>query len=176
MEAYYDEKTKRWVFPGEDPDEAAPAAPSMPPTASQLAAPGPSPQQPTHGPEANDPLAALMAPPPSFVGATKRAMSGAAPGAGPPKMGGGIGAGVGGGPPTMGAGGGPPTMGAGPPTGGLNWASKGAPPMSTWGGNRGPVKSPFAVARKSTASMPKAPSSTSSTPGEGESVSGGGDG
>lgn len=165
MEAYYDEKTKRWVFPGEDPDEAAPAAPSMPPTASQLAAPGLSAPQPTPEPVANDPLAALMAPPPSFVGPTKLTMSGAAPGGGPPKM---SGAGAG-------AGGGPPTMGSGPPTGGLSWASKGAPPM-TWGGNRGPVKSPFAVARKSTASMPKAPSSTSSTAGEGESVSGRGDG
>lgn len=159
MEAYYDEKAKRWVFPGEDPDDAAPAAPSMPPTASELAAPGPSAPKPTSGLEANDPLAALMAPPPaSFVGATKVAMPGAAPGGGPPTMSGVVGAGV------------------GPPTGGLSWASKGAPPMSTWGGSRGPVKSPFAVARKSTASMPKAPSSASSTVGEGESVSGGGDG
>ena len=59
MQAYYDEKRKVWVFPGEDPDEKAkPVGP--PPTAPiieedrAVSCPAPAPA---------DPLAAMMAPP-----------------------------------------------------------------------------------------------------------------
>lgn len=61
MEAYYDEKLKRWIFPGDDPAEVAkPLGP--PPTIPSKrdideTKPG------THTPARNDPLAALMAPP-----------------------------------------------------------------------------------------------------------------
>eukprot|EP00804_Cyclotella_cryptica_P019129 CCRYP_020877-RB/>CCRYP_020877-RB protein AED:0.03 eAED:0.03 QI:259/1/1/1/0.8/0.66/6/654/2801 len=68
MQAYYDEKLKRWIFPGDDPAEVAkPLAPppimspkseSSPVTSSTPAA-------------SNDPLAALMAPP-SRVASSKR--------------------------------------------------------------------------------------------------------
>ena len=81
MEAYYDEKLKTWVFPGEDPVEAA-APPPPPPTSFGGGGMGgdggrggmgggmgggppsggaPSPQG---GVGAVDPLAAMMAPPP----------------------------------------------------------------------------------------------------------------
>ena len=58
MEAYYDEKLKRWIFPGDDPAEVAkPLAP--PPTTpivkDHIAS--------TSTPTTNDPLASLMAPP-----------------------------------------------------------------------------------------------------------------
>ena len=67
MQAYYDEKLKVWVFPGEDPAEVS--KPIGPPPTTPLAAPGPGP-----GPSSsavvtataapsNDPLAAMMAPP-----------------------------------------------------------------------------------------------------------------
>ncbi|GMF24498.1 unnamed protein product [Phytophthora lilii] len=80
MEAYYDEKTKRWVFPGETAAEEL-AIPSAPPTGPLPgSAPGSSatgappagtnsaPGSISSGPAAsNDPLAALMAPPPSHM-------------------------------------------------------------------------------------------------------------
>ena len=57
MQAYYDEKRKVWVFPGEDPDEVAkPIGP--PPITPMAATPTPAPL-----PAAIDPLAAMMAPP-----------------------------------------------------------------------------------------------------------------
>lgn len=78
MEAYYDEETKRWVFPGETAADE-PAIPSAPPIGP---APGSTPGSSTGGPpgppgthsapgsistgtSAADPLAALMAPPPA---------------------------------------------------------------------------------------------------------------
>lgn len=106
MEAYYDEKTKRWVFPGEDPGEAVQGPPPAPPTASELGGGGgppsssgggvlTSPPNSTPGLDANDPLAALMAPPPVSVGAPRRHTASGSPplgspplGAGPPPMGG----------------------------------------------------------------------------------------
>jgi hypothetical protein len=62
MEAYYDEKLKRWIFPGDDPAEVAkPLAP--PPTMT--------PKKEVVEEEKNnaplDPLAAMMAPPPRSV-------------------------------------------------------------------------------------------------------------
>ncbi|ETM02324.1 hypothetical protein L917_01189 [Phytophthora nicotianae] len=80
MEAYFDEETKRWIFPGEAAAEE-PAMPSAPPTGPMPAsAPGSgvgvppvgstnsAPGSMTGGPTpSNDPLAALMAPPPSHV-------------------------------------------------------------------------------------------------------------
>ncbi|ETN24957.1 hypothetical protein PPTG_01118 [Phytophthora nicotianae INRA-310] len=80
MEAYFDEETKRWIFPGEAAAEE-PAMPSAPPTGPMPAsAPGSgvgvppvgstnsAPGSMTSGPTpSNDPLAALMAPPPSHV-------------------------------------------------------------------------------------------------------------
>ena len=58
MEAYYDEKLKRWIFPDTDLDEVAkPLGP--PPTATpQASAPEPAPAA-----TSNNPLAAMMAPP-----------------------------------------------------------------------------------------------------------------
>jgi hypothetical protein len=56
MQAYYDEKRKVWVFPGEDPDEKAkPIGP--PPTVIASERTEESPKAP------KDPLAAMMAPP-----------------------------------------------------------------------------------------------------------------
>ncbi|CAM9622634.1 unnamed protein product, partial [Ectocarpus fasciculatus] len=141
MEAYYDEKAKRWVFPGEDPGEAVTGPPPPPPTASQLGGGGPpgppgaagggggggatSPPNSTPGLDANDPLAALMAPPPASVGAPRRQTMGSLP------MGGG------------GGGGGPPPMG-----GGLGWAGAGS----------AAARAPFpAGGAKFTAFAPKAP-------------------
>jgi hypothetical protein len=56
--AYFDEKRKVWVFPGDDPDELV--KPIGPPPKTPMASkpePGPEPDAPT------DPLAAMMAPP-----------------------------------------------------------------------------------------------------------------
>ncbi|TDH68162.1 hypothetical protein CCR75_008986 [Bremia lactucae] len=78
MEAYYDEEAKRWVFPGEA-STAEPTKPSAPPTGPMPgSAPGSSatgippvgtnsaPSSMRSGPvPSDDPLAALMAPPPS---------------------------------------------------------------------------------------------------------------
>ncbi|CAH0493435.1 unnamed protein product [Peronospora farinosa] len=80
MEAYFDEDAKRWVFPGESAPEEA-ARPSAPPTGPLSgSAPGSSatgvppagtnsaPGSIHSGPAlSNDPLAALMAPPPSHL-------------------------------------------------------------------------------------------------------------
>lgn len=103
MEAYFDEEKKRWIFPGEPQGEATAGPPPAPPTASQLGpsvggggSGGPpgslgsggvaSPPNSTPGLDANDPLAALMAPPPVSVGAPRR--QGSPPlGGGPPPMG-----------------------------------------------------------------------------------------
>lgn len=60
MEAYYDEKLKRWIFPGDDPQEVAkPLAPppTTPMTTEKKEVSTPAP--------ANDPLAMMMAPPPA---------------------------------------------------------------------------------------------------------------
>ncbi len=59
MQAYYDEKRKVWVFPGEDPDEKAkPVGP--PPTFVSPQDKAPSSEEPA---TPADPLAAMMAPP-----------------------------------------------------------------------------------------------------------------
>jgi hypothetical protein len=58
MQAYFDEKNKVWVFPGEDPAEKAkPVGP--PPMVATPAKPAPA----TAPTPSNDPLAAMMAPP-----------------------------------------------------------------------------------------------------------------
>ena len=63
MQAYYDEKLKRWIFPGDDPAEVAkPLAP--PPTIPRKSAEDAAPTTPA-APASNDPLAMLMAPPSS---------------------------------------------------------------------------------------------------------------
>jgi hypothetical protein len=60
MQAYYDEKLKVWVFPGEDPAELSkPLGP--PPTAATEVKPSPAPLVKQEA--INDPLAALMAVP-----------------------------------------------------------------------------------------------------------------
>lgn len=110
MEAYFDEDKKQWVFPGEpEPDEAS-APPTAPPTAAQLASPPsslsgtPAPAPATPGLDANDPLAALMAPPKASIGAQRRHTSVGMGATGPPLSGG------------------APPLGGGPPSGGMNWA------------------------------------------------------
>lgn len=64
MQAYYDEKRKVWVFPGEDPEEKAkPIGP--PPTTPMASSPAPAPLQ-DESPavqKSSDPLAAMMQPP-----------------------------------------------------------------------------------------------------------------
>lgn len=61
--AYYDEKRKVWVFPGDNPDELVkPIAPPPTMAATTPAKPAPEPSAPT------DPLAAMMAPPPRRAG------------------------------------------------------------------------------------------------------------
>ena len=71
MQAYYDEKLKRWIFPGDDPAEVAkPLAP--PPIIPKTSDAAPSTPAPAETPASNDPLAALMAPPPSGVLSKKR--------------------------------------------------------------------------------------------------------
>jgi hypothetical protein len=60
MEAYYDEKVKRWIFPGDDPQEVAkPLAP--PPTTPAVKGNKEAMSTPTAA--SNDPLAMMMAPP-----------------------------------------------------------------------------------------------------------------
>ena len=58
MEAYFDDKLGRWVFPDDPQDEGDPSPPPAPPTAP-APEPGPSPAPD----QDDDPLAALMAPP-----------------------------------------------------------------------------------------------------------------
>ena len=77
MQAYYDEKLKVWVFPGEDPQEKAkPIGP--PPTAVS------TPKADDAGPPAQsssslDPLAAMMAPPPKRAPSSSLRRSAARP-------------------------------------------------------------------------------------------------
>lgn len=64
MQAYYDEKLKRWIFPGDDPAEVAkPLAP--PPIIPKKTDAAPSTPAAPAPAASIDPLAALMAPPPS---------------------------------------------------------------------------------------------------------------
>ena len=70
MQAYYDEKLKRWIFPGDDPAEVA--KPLAPPPIIPKTSEAPSTPAPAASPASNDPLAALMAPPPSGVLSKKR--------------------------------------------------------------------------------------------------------
>jgi hypothetical protein len=74
--AYYDEKRKVWVFPGDDPDELVkPVGP--PPTTPAIGK-----SEPTPEPQAtpNDPLAAMMAPPTRGRGPSSLKRPGAASG------------------------------------------------------------------------------------------------
>jgi len=59
MQAYYDDKRKVWVFPGEDPDETV--KPIGPPPTTSTSVPTLAAALPP--PTSNDPLAAMMAPP-----------------------------------------------------------------------------------------------------------------
>lgn len=59
MQAYYDEKRKVWVFPGEDPDEVAKPIGPPPTMSAKSLEEKEEPQAPTP----QDPLAAMMAPP-----------------------------------------------------------------------------------------------------------------
>ena len=62
MQAYYDEKLKVWVFPGEDPAEKAkPVGP--PPTAKAKSEQKQAPSSAPVNAQPKDPLAAMMAPP-----------------------------------------------------------------------------------------------------------------
>jgi Sec23-binding domain of Sec16 len=58
MAARYDEKLKRWIFPGDDPNEVIPSL--APPPKIPLGTPTPAPA-PVNA--SNDPLAAMLAPP-----------------------------------------------------------------------------------------------------------------
>lgn len=60
MEAYYDEKLKRWIFPGDDPQEVA--KPLAPPPTTPIVKESQR-GMTTPIPASNDPLAMLMAPP-----------------------------------------------------------------------------------------------------------------
>ena len=83
MQAYYDEKLKRWIFPGDDPAEVAkPLAPPpiIPKTTGNDAA-GATPTQ-APAPSSDDPLAALMAPPPMSRGRSPKKKVGNTPLAG----------------------------------------------------------------------------------------------
>jgi Sec23-binding domain of Sec16 len=65
--AYYDNERKRWIFPGDDPDEVAkPIAPPPIMSAAPEAAPKPANDAPL------DPLAAMMAPPGSRIPSAKK--------------------------------------------------------------------------------------------------------
>jgi hypothetical protein len=57
MEAYYDDKLKRWIFPGDDPNEVA--KPLAPPPTTPIS----SRSAPTPISNVNDPLSMMMAPP-----------------------------------------------------------------------------------------------------------------
>ena len=58
MEAYFDEKLKRWVFPGDDLTELAKKLPPPPSSAHGIISPSIEKAK-----ETNDPLSSLMAPP-----------------------------------------------------------------------------------------------------------------
>ena len=72
MDAYYDEKLKRWIFPGDDPAEVAKplAPPPIMPTNSEKPPATPAPAAPL------DPLAAMMAPPGSRALSQRKATPG----------------------------------------------------------------------------------------------------
>ncbi|KAL7553127.1 hypothetical protein ACHAWF_016380, partial [Thalassiosira exigua] len=76
MQAYYDKKLGRWIFPGDDPAEVAkPLAPPpiIPKKADSDAAPAtPAPSNGCRAKVDDDPLAMLMAPPPSRGGSARR--------------------------------------------------------------------------------------------------------
>mmetsp|Transcript_15205 Transcript_15205/g.31354 ORF Transcript_15205/g.31354 Transcript_15205/m.31354 type:complete len:596 (-) Transcript_15205:105-1892(-) len=76
MEAYFDEKAGRWIFPGDDPTEV-PAA-LAPPPKTPVAEKAESALAPTPAPS-NDPLAMMMAPPPSRLPGGKKAQARVAP-------------------------------------------------------------------------------------------------
>ena len=59
MQAYYDEKRKVWVFPGEDPEEKVKPIGPPPTTSTSVPTLAAAPPPPT----SNDPVAAMMAPP-----------------------------------------------------------------------------------------------------------------
>lgn len=61
MQAYYDEKLKVWVFPGEDPEEKA--KPIGPPPTAAVTPQGSSSSPLAPAAPSDDPLAAMMAPP-----------------------------------------------------------------------------------------------------------------
>lgn len=165
MEAYFDKEKKKWIFPGEAPEDNAPAAPSAPPTAAQLSSPlGPptgssSPASTSPGLDANDPLAALMAPPKVPLGGPRRHATTGRMGVGGPPI----------------SGGSPPLPG-GPPSGGMNWARPAG----------GSIGSPFAAVPgpggggrggKVTAFAPKSSGGGSATSASrGSSVSSGAEG
>jgi len=78
---YYDEQRKVWVFPGDNPDDLVkPIAP--PPTMANLAPmkQAPEPSKP------NDPLAAMMAPPPRGPSSSRKPGAGGHPRAYPGAM------------------------------------------------------------------------------------------
>jgi hypothetical protein len=60
MEAYYDKKLERWIFPGDDPAEIA--KPLAPPPTTPMVKSDSTPVS-TPKPASDDPLAAMMAPP-----------------------------------------------------------------------------------------------------------------
>jgi hypothetical protein len=72
MDAYYDDKLKRWVFPGDDLEELA--KPLGPPPTAPMATPRSVSDDKSSGKsEAIDPLAAMMAPPQRGPSALSRA-------------------------------------------------------------------------------------------------------
>ncbi|CAJ1954685.1 unnamed protein product [Cylindrotheca closterium] len=68
--AYYDEKLKRWVFPGDDLDELA--KPMAPPPLMPSGGDSKPAIEPEPKPDSNDPLAAMMAPPSRRPAALRR--------------------------------------------------------------------------------------------------------
>ena len=63
MEAYYDEKLKRWIFPDDDPDEVAKPLAPPPIIPAKKNTEGNDDMQTPSKAANNDPLASLMAPP-----------------------------------------------------------------------------------------------------------------
>jgi hypothetical protein len=74
MQAYYDDKRKIWVFPGEDPEEKS--KPLGPPPISQMTPMQSNAQESTGAASSkvtqHDPLAAMMAPPPRVPSSMNR--------------------------------------------------------------------------------------------------------
>lgn len=140
MQAYYDEKLKRWIFPGDDPAEVAKPLPPPPKTPMQQEAP----KEETKTADL-DPLAALMAPPPVTRSVKKGpAMTPGSMAAGPPGMTG------------MATGSHlPPPIQGGPPTRGMAASAPAGLPSTQ-------LKDPFAAARMATPQGGK--SSTASQP------------